>query len=111
MMARAIPSGSPTDWARFISTVGVTSIVTLGGGYWVANYVIENQNKGLERITIVSDENKRIETKLDLAIEQAKRNDEEFLFYARQVCALLSELHGSKSNECVPPRPGERSLK
>jgi hypothetical protein len=114
MMARALPGGTPAEWAKFITSVGVTSVVTLGGGYWVANYVVTNQLKGLDQIKIVSDENKRIETKLEIAIDEARRTDAEFLFYARTICALLTELHKSKANACVPtgafyPEPSPRT--
>lgn len=100
--------GQIISWARFISTVGVTSIITLGGGYWVANYVVSNQLRILEKLDTVMTQNVAIAQQIEARSAETLRSDEEFKFYARTICALLTDMNGAKSNICVPVPMGPR---
>lgn len=93
---------SVMSWARFISTVGVTSIITLGGGYWVANYVVANQLRIIEKLDIVTAQNIAIAQMIEARSAETQRADDEFKFYARTICVLLTDMNESKANICIP---------
>jgi len=106
IVADALADGTQAvGWAKFISTVGVTSILTLGGAYWMANYVVTNQLRMLEKLDVITNQNVALAQTIEARTTASQRNDEEFMFYARTVCALLTEINKSKASVCVPDPP------
>lgn len=93
-------NGAP-GWVKAVSTLGLATVLSLGGAYFVGGVVKSQLDKSLSNDADFRLEHEAIRGMVTAHIDATGRANSEILFYLRALCIQGASNAGTNPRDCV----------